>query len=452
MTLRSASFACARRLRLLAALLLFTVAFAVACAESQTLATKPMDGGEQATSCSGEDDAHEADCAALRVHQLREQLADAGRRYGAILAQPQPPTAPETAERAGPVSSAQGYVSTLRHELGVAVLDLIDNATAGEVAIALRRAEVESLRDAIRAYEVALGSREGSWTTEWNVLSRDDLEQLQASARDALIALEARCIEPEGRLLHRTLELRTWLGSLADELRSRSRGPPELKRIRSDLSLPEARELHPALKQADRSAAKLTRQMLLQVQMRLHWSPLDAALQVASERLQNSLRADRSATPAELRVEANRGPRPPPVLAQVLDEMASDAWGEMEALRARDPDALARARARLRVNTRRCQLALGLDDKAVGRWSALPSERLLYLREEYRRWHVALAREALIASHGSEADLEAAEVRSRIEEIDGELMRRHVSDRRAVQAWSFLSSFTRPCTRAFMHR
>lgn len=392
-----------------------------------------MDGGGQGTPCRIADGFNVTDCAAIRVQLLREQLVNAGRRYGAALSQPHPSTAPATGEQAGPVSSVHGYVSTLRHELGVAVSDLVDNATAGEVEIARSRAEVESIRDAIRAYEIALGSREGSWTTEWNVLSRNDLEQMQASARDALIALEAICIEPEGSLLHRTLELRVWLRSLTDELKSRSRGPPELKVIRRDISIAEARELHPAIGQADRSASRFTRQMLLQVQMRLHWSPLDAALQVASERLRYSLRADRRATPEALRVKANQGPRPPPELAQLIDGMARDAWVEIAALRARDTRALARARARLSINTRRCQLALGLDDEAVSRWSALPSERLLNLREKYRRWHVALARETLLASYGSEADLDVTEVRSRIEEIDGELMRRHFADRRAVQ-------------------
>jgi hypothetical protein len=318
----------------------------------------------------------------------------------------------------GNTTAAQ--VGKLRGELREKMAQLIQKATSSEATLAVLRADAESTLDAVRAYEAALAAGPGEATTYWNVFSDPtELGRLRTKAAVRLGSLRNERLNYPPEHIPPSLEFRVrevdgWLKGIEAELNRRGvmSSQIRLKPIRGDLPATEARVKFAAVGSLDGPSGReqnFQRKLALQVQLRLHTAPEDAAL--------NSLRSNLpKITPPEVPSAAPRGP---PESAQIARQRLQAAHlEELSAETLRDPLRLAKARAEAAASSE--WLAMLFDDPPdadrLG-FSKTSSEHLLSVRDGWKNWVEHLSAEKRSNPAASVEPL-IEKARGRIREID----------------------------------
>jgi hypothetical protein len=358
--------------------------------------------------------------AAAWNRSLQVRVASAQKTYAGLLS-----------GQVTPDASASEYLRLLRQDLGELTKGLVAESGSSEVRLALNRASVNSLLDAIRSYEKALGG-DGVFTSPWNVLTDGELVGLRQTAEQTLAALTKSAANyPEAEtplpLVARIDETRSWLNALKQETVSRNAHPQtRIKAIGERISVAAARSRFQEIDAFDGRGAprNFQRNLAVQVAARLQWSPNDSSLLLLKEKVPaitlSSFRPDR--------------PRPPPDappgrgldgFKQAAREMRTAASEELNAVVQRNPTARAMARARMRIYGGWLRLASG--GKAEDPNSNLVlfgTEDLLPLREGYRGWYSRLVRESQIKPFDDELGLDIKDAAVQLGRLDVELRRR----------------------------
>jgi hypothetical protein len=349
--------------------------------------------------------------AADRTGYLRDHLSEVQNAYGEAIDKPATEAASVRRDR-------------LRLDLRVKLGDLFTKATSSEATLAVYRADAEATLEAIRAYEKALGVGRGEGTTFWNVLSAEDLGRMREVALKRVNALKVERLNlPEGHtptsLEFRIREIEGWLGSLdAEAARRTGNGQIRLKPIRGDLSAEEARAKFPEIGSTDGPVGReqvFKRQLALQVNLRQHNAPGDAALATLRDALPNITSPPPSSAPT-------RGP--PASVEMARDQLRIAHLDELKAVTRRDAVAIAQARAKAtttrewlrHTGTARPADRLGLSET--------PTEHLHELRDGWRKWRARLVIEQQSLPASASVDIQLKEVESRIREIDAIIERR----------------------------
>jgi hypothetical protein len=297
----------------------------------------------------------------------------------------------------------------------------------------VNRATVNSLLDAIGAYEKALGG-EGVRTSPWNVLSLADLTALDRAASDALATLTKSIAnypvsETPPPLLARIEETKSWLDALRAETAVRGAHPAvATKVIRNGITVSAARAQFSQIDAFDGKGTgpNFQRNLALQVNARLLWNPSDASLMVLK---------DTAGTITPPSVHPDR-PRPPPDdppgggadgFKRAVSEYRSAILAQLEATVQRNPGALALARARARTYGEWLRLA-GVDNGgSANGLSLVGTEDLTSLREGYRRWYAALVSESQSKPFDSGVQLDLHDAAAQLHGIDNELRGRLIA-------------------------
>lgn len=382
-----------------------------------------------------------------RVQELRKEVATSQSAYGDRIT--------EEIGRLG----ADVYVHELRELLSEYTAGLVVDAGAVDVKLAIYRAQTETLLTVIHEYEEHFGA-EGEPTTEWNVLATDDVRSLRDKAARHWTVLEAEKaklptheLPPE--LSHHILETKQWISGLEQTLRDRAQGEPRLKRIRDDVSVAEARKEHDSIREADILRDRFKEKLRLHTALRQAWSPKNAALKAFEERLAKS--AATSVTSPEVKVDTNKGARPPPPpdpnpvsltpslpkgprpndkggaegpRGPPIDLSASEfsraPLAETIALIARDPVLAARARARANVYAAWIQLERPGSTPAAARLAGLTSAELVTMRQDHAAWYAKLTEEEVQKPDSLDLRAEKADCHAWIDALDLELRERHL--------------------------
>lgn len=315
-------------------------------------------------------------------------------------------------------------VDILRLDLRTKLETLSRRSTSSEAVVAIYRADAESTLDAIRAYEKGLGQGVGEETTFMNVLSDQELQGMRGLMQTRLDALTAaRNNSPLHHLStsveFRFRELEGWVQNLDTEIARRARiGQANLKAIRSEILVEDARSRYPAIGKADGIGREqnFQQRLALQVNSRLHTVPDDAALAVLRDELPKIKNPDAFPPTA-------RGP--PKSIEEGLTQLRTAQIDELTAVSRRD--ALAIARARAKMTTNREWLRLAFEDRPITNQLALSetsTEELINLRKGWQEWYAKLIVEQQSPSHNGSVDLQINEAKSRIGDLDAVIKRR----------------------------
>jgi hypothetical protein len=174
------------------------------------------------------------------------------------------------------------YLARLRIELRNAILATTD--ASGELDLAVKRAAVRDRVARINAIENAYGLQDGARTTRWNVLSAEELNELEAGLRQTLRGLLAEAAPlpasaTPNSLRGRIYEIRAELDAITIEKAARGENAvPKLVSISTTpttadpiTGLAQIRQFE---EQADREAE---RSLLIEINERLAWAN-DASL------------------------------------------------------------------------------------------------------------------------------------------------------------------------------
>lgn len=356
--------------------------------------------------------AHAQESASARVEALRDHLAEVQTAYSEVVNKP-----------SGEAASVR--LDQLRLDLREKLVDLIKKATSSEATLAIYRADAEATLDAVRAYEKALGTGAGEQTTFWNIYSKAELEKMRGFTQKRLDALKFERLKTLPEHVSTSLEFRIrevdgWLGNLDAEIARR--GVTEqvrLKPIRSDLSAEDARVRYAEIGAADGQIGKsqqFQRKLALQVRVRLHNAPNDAALAALREAVPQT-------TQPAVSTVAIRGPPDSVQIAQ--NQLQTAHLDELKATTLRDPVAIAESRAR--AVTSREWLSRSLKDSPAADkfgFSETSTEHLLNIRDEWQNWYDRLVIEKHPPSASAAVDLQLKEAKIRIRDIDLILERR----------------------------
>jgi hypothetical protein len=348
-----------------------------------------------------------------RVEALRGHLSEVQTAYSEAINKPGGEAAAARLER-------------LRLDLRERLGDLIKKATSSEATLAVYRADAEATLDAVRAYEKALAVGPGEQTTFWNVHSGAELEKMRGLTQKRLDALNVERLNTPPKDVTPSLEFRIrevegWLDGLKSEIARRGGNEQvRLKPIRGDLSADDARARYAEIGGADGQIGRdqhFQRKLALQVRVRLHNAPNDAALATLRDTLPD-------VTPPSVSSTAIRGP---PNSAEIArNQLQAAHLDELKATTRRDPVAIAESRARAATSRKWLDVALKKQPAAdkFG-FSETPDEHLLNIRDGWQKWHDRLVLEKQPLSASSAAvDLQLKEAQDRIRDIDVILERR----------------------------
>lgn len=351
------------------------------------------------------------DSAAERTGYLREHLAEVQHAYSDALDRPAREAASVRRDR-------------LRVDLRTKLEDLFTKATSSEATLAVYRADAEATLEAVHAYERALSAGPGEGTTLWNVLSMEDIVRMRGLALTRLNALRAERLHLPPKDVPTSLEFRIrevegWLQSLeAEATRRTGGGQVRLKPIRGELSADEARVKYPEIGVADGQAGReqvFKRQLALQVNLRQHNAPGDAALAALRDSLPN-VRAPLSA-PA-----STRGP--PASDAAARDQLRAAHFDELNAVTRRDAVAIARSRARAATTREWLRLTQAKRPADKLGLTETSTEHLQELRDGWQKWHARLIVEQQSLPPNASVELQIKEAEGRIRDIDAIIERR----------------------------
>ena len=347
-----------------------------------------------------------------RVEALRGHLSEVQTAYSEAINKP-----------GGEAASArlEQLRLDLREQLGV----LIKKATSSEATLAVYRADAEATLDTIHAYEKALAAGPGEQTTFWNVHSGAELEKMRGLAQNRLQSLKAERLNfpPEHvptSLEFRIREVEGWLGSLDAEISQRGgNNRVRLKSIRGNLSADVARTRYAEIGVMDGQIGRgehFQRKLALQVRVRLHNAPNDAALATLRDTLPKI-------TPPSVSSPAIRGPPDSADIAR--SQLQAAHLDELNATVRRDTIAIAESRAR--AVTSRKWLSVAFNDRPAADkfgFSETPTEHLLNVRDRWQNWHNRLVFEKQSLQASAAVDLQLREAQGRIRDIDLILERR----------------------------
>jgi hypothetical protein len=345
--------------------------------------------------------------AADRVENLRTQLSQAQTAYAEALSEGKQST------------TALARVEELRADLREQVGQLLRKSASSDATLAVYRANADTTLDAIRAYESTLAAGHGENTTLWNVLSRQELEEMHrlAGSRLSSLKLDRLKFPPEQvppSLEFRIREVEVWRNNLDAEIARRGMGGDQirLRPIRGDLTADEAAMRYARIKAADGLGGRaqvFEQRLALQVQLRLHGAPDDAALI-------NMGRSLPDITPPENPPTFSRGP---PQSFQAAQQQLSRAhFDELRAATQGDRVALANARARASTNRGWFDAAMrNIPESDSLGYSATPTRHLQTMRDVWSESHARLVLQRQPTS-GLDLELQIEEAAARVRKLD----------------------------------
>ena len=404
-------------------------------------------------------------CISDRVTALRSILARLQEDHEAALAR-----VPGALPSPGSLSphplepSAAQYTESLRSQLDAVVMSLIDQSTSSEANLAVLRAHIATFKEVINLFENLPGSDDGPLTTEWNVLSDDQLQQLQERARADLVQLQQSVAgiyqaDLASAIRKRIEDLKTYAGALKAEGASRVNGRKALRKINPELSFAQASTLDPKLAELSGNgwAVRFERWLRLNVQLQKAHAEKDATLIGLDMRLSelHSIDAKQrlSKNSKQLReltaiISETHFPKPPPRgkppegssgsirppqqpasggrdPPQMVAELQAAAEIHVKAAARGDQVLLAWSKARMSTATRWFQERLGQDKSSASQilMAAQSESQLEALREDWRTYYTTAAQNL----HGAIITLDEARVE--IDHLDKALALRRARDK-----------------------
>ena len=463
----------ARHLFVLALLFIVVFAGAAGCAsENSNEGTGKSDASTTSDERSNQDNSSEddADQAAVHLRRLRRQLAEAQKHYSRALEngsdvgpgakQGQSPRS-ETTRKTPTTEQKAGQ---LRHDLREQVRTMLQDMSGSEVQLAVRRAEIEVTLERIQALEEAFGTGKGARTTEFNVLSIEELRDLEARAYKSLAAFERHAVsfprqERPMALLGRIDEVRLQRQALRAELNARDANskPIGLIEVDAELSFRDALTRSHRVASVERSVSERFRtRVAYQIRLRQSWAAKDPYLMLLAKNFSSFQGPDKPPPspkgPPRTGPDPPSGPRPSspspkpdtpganPVAGMAKrgeggNRINGPPWTKIEDTAVREVQKMvegdwvgaAQERARLRALGVWANEAVGLSASDTRpRMASISTDALIKMRSQLRA--LALEMEKSGIAYGTRLD-RAEIIKGSLRTIDQELARRHLPHR-----------------------
>lgn len=366
------------------------------------------------------------------VAELRDRLSAATKEYAEaterlLTASPGKAILPE--------GMLAEHVTRLQRDLRALVREQLKQAaSAPDVELAIRAAEIDTLLERINAYESVYGKAPGSATTRFNVLSEGEPEKIRTSllrAQESLAISIAR--HPSGAaplgLKARYDEVQNLLAHIENEISLRTvAGEPILRRIVTKDTRARALEKHSIIAAVDADSSlgdRYTRKLAMHFEMRLSSHPRDAALTLLRDKALASVKKGDIDLGREVLTSA-WGKKPPPDTPDPIptpdkptpgsgsDGIRTALIGEAEAIKTRSPKQIAAAQGRLAAELSVVKASLSPEVLFPGfEFASLDAQQLDQMAASYTEWLGYLKAEA--ATPGSpiqvQMEIKAAEIR-----------------------------------------
>lgn len=279
------------------------------------------------------------------------------------------------------------------HTLREGLLTLIEHGTSSPALLAIQQAHVDVYLEEIRVLENALGTRTGEKTTQWNVLTDEEIDLALRRTTEGLksIAIEHSRYPEVFELELRRLLLEKWQASLQTELsRRQQRGTICLKNIDPVQTEAQVKRGLAALNswQADHRPAFFQKKLLFQTLLLNDQLPNDPSLNYLKNNAPDidpfRLSGQNALQQLQQRGPPSKWTRPVEEMRQMLDLAIVE---ELQALRLGDTRQLAEARASIRMTQDWLRVALADTDRPGLRFDYVGDQSLLNLYQEYKNFY-----------------------------------------------------------------